>query len=155
MRVKIEPRIEPNRELVMAERRPIFVNKGSLPQIGYIEDNKAFDLSGRQRCSYNAESGNLCDFDTGKLVGHVSLAGFFVGASWIADELFGQRAPVKNDLPAATEMPKESLSEESNPATTREHAADDSEVAAPEEPESVLLDRAIGMIRSVMNKGRS
>ena len=82
----------------MAERRPIFVNKGSLPQIGYIEDNKAFDLSGRQRCSYNAESGNLCDFDTGKLVGHVSLAGFFVGASWIADELFGQHAPVKDDL---------------------------------------------------------
>jgi len=139
----------------MAERRPIFVNKGSLPQIGYIEDNKAFDLSGRQRCSYNAESGNLCDFDTGKLVGHVSLAGFFVGASWIADELFGQHAPVKDDLAAATEMPKGSLSEESNPATTREHAADDSEVAAPEEPESVLLDRAIGMIRSVMNKGRS
>lgn len=155
MRVRIEPRIEPNRELVMAERRPIFVNKGSLPQIGYIEDNKAFDLSGRQRCSYNAESGNLCDFDTGKLVGHVSLAGFFVGASWIADELFGQHAPVKDDLAAAAEMPKGSLSEERNPATTREHAADDSEVAAPEEPESVLLDRAIGMIRSVMNKGRS
>ena len=139
----------------MAERRPIFVNKGSLPQIGYIEDNEAFDLSGKRRCSYNAESGNLCDFDTEKLVGHVSLAGFFVGASWIADELFGQYAPVKDDLPAAAEMPKKSLSEESNPATAREHPADESEVAAPEEPESLLLDRAIGMIRSVMNKGRS
>jgi hypothetical protein len=52
-------------------------------------------------------------------------------------------------------MPKKSLSEESNPATAREHPADESDVAAPEEPESLLLDRAIGMIRSVMNKGRS
>jgi hypothetical protein len=148
-------RIEPNRELVMAERRPIFVNKGSLPQIGYIEDNEAFDLSGRRRCSYDAESGNLCDFDTGKLVGHVSLRGFFVGASWIADELFGQHAPGKDDLPAAAEMPTASLSEERNPATARERAADDSDVAAPEESENVLLDRALGMIRSVINKGRS
>jgi hypothetical protein len=147
-------RIEPNRELVMAERRPIFVNKGSLPQIGYIEDNEAFDLSGRRRCSYNAESGNLCDFDTGKIVGHVSLAGFFVGASWIADELFGQHAPVKDDLPAAAEMPTASLSEERNPATAREQAAADSDVAAPEESENVLLDRALGMIRSVISKGR-
>jgi hypothetical protein len=139
----------------MAERRPIFVNKGSLPQIGYIEDNEAFDLSGRRRCSYDAESGNLCDFDTGKLVGHVSLRGFFVGASWIADELFGQHAPVKDDLPAAAEMPTASLSEERNPATARERAADDSDGAAPEESENVLLDRALGMIRSVINKGRS
>jgi hypothetical protein len=143
------------RELVMAERKPIFVNKGSLTQIGYIEDNEAFDLSGTRRCIYHVETGNLCDFDTGKIVGHVSLQGFFLGASWIADELFGQRVPVKDDLPVVTEMPKESLSEESNPATAREHAADFSEVTAPEEPESVLLDRAIGMIRSVMNKGRS
>lgn len=150
--MEIEPIVS---ELVMAERKPIFLNKRTLPQIGYIEDNEAFDLSGSRRCIYHAESGNLCDFDTGKIVGHVSLQGFFLGASWIADELFGQRAPVKDDLPAATEMPKESLSEESNPATAREHPADESEVAAPEEPESLLLDRAIGMIRSVMNKSRS
>jgi hypothetical protein len=143
------------RELVMAERRPIFVNKGSLPQIGYVEDNEAFDLSGSRRCIYHAETGNLCDFDTGKIVGHVSLQGFFLGASWIADELFGQRAPVKDDLPVTTEKPKGSLSEERSPATARQHAADDSEAAAPEEPESVLLDRAIGMIRSVISKGRS
>jgi hypothetical protein len=61
---------------------------------------------------------------------------------------------VKDDLPAAAEMQKKSLSEESN-SPTREHPAGESEVAAPEEPESLLLDRAIGMIRSVMNKGRS
>jgi len=31
---------------MVAERRPIFMNKASLPQIGYIEGNEAFDLSG-------------------------------------------------------------------------------------------------------------
>ncbi len=30
----------------MAERKPIFVNKGSLCRIAYIEGNEAFDLSG-------------------------------------------------------------------------------------------------------------
>jgi hypothetical protein len=34
----------------MAERRPIFVHKGSLPEIGYIEGNEAFDLAGQRRC---------------------------------------------------------------------------------------------------------
>lgn len=138
----------------MAERRPIFVNKGSLPENGYIEGNEAFDLAGRRRCIYNAESGNLSDFDTGKIIGHVSLRGFFVGASWIADELFGHHAPGKDDIQAAAEMPTASFSEERNPATVREHAANDSDVPTPEEPENVLLDRAIGMIRSVINKGR-
>jgi hypothetical protein len=52
-------------------------------------------------------------------------------------------------------MPTASLSEERNPPKVREYEADDSEFAAPEDPESLLLDRAIGMIRSVMNKGRS
>ena len=71
----------------MAERFPIFTAKGDGRQIGYIEGNEAFDLLGRRRCSYNENSGNLCD-DTGQIVGHVSLKGKFVGASWIADELF-------------------------------------------------------------------
>ena len=75
----------------MAERSAIFSKNGGRPQIGYIEGNKAFDLLGRERCSFNAASGNLCDFDTGKIVGHVSLEGQFVGASWLADELFGRR----------------------------------------------------------------
>jgi hypothetical protein len=52
-------------------------------------------------------------------------------------------------------MPTASLSEERNPPKVREYEADDSVFAAPEDPESLLLDRAIGMIRSVMNKGRS
>jgi hypothetical protein len=76
---------------MMAERSAIFSKNGGRPQIGYIEGNKAFDLLGRERCSFNAASGNLCDFNTGKIVGHVSLEGQFVGASWLADELFGRR----------------------------------------------------------------
>jgi hypothetical protein len=143
------------RELVMAERKPIFLHKRSRPQIGYIEGDEVFDLSGNRRCIYNAANGNLSDFDTGKLVGHISLQGFFVGTSWIADELFGQHAPAKHDIPAVAEMPTASLSEERNPPKVREYEADDSEFAAPEDPESLLLDRAIGMIRSVMNKSRS
>lgn len=75
----------------MAERSAIFSKNAGHPQIGYIEGNKAFDLLGRERCSFNAASGNLCDFDTGKIVGHVSLEGQFVGASWLSDELFGRR----------------------------------------------------------------
>ena len=57
--LKFEREDRAYRELVMAERRPIFVNKGSRPQIGYIEVNEAFDLSSRRCCIYNAESGNL------------------------------------------------------------------------------------------------
>jgi hypothetical protein len=153
--LKFERESRTHRERVMADRKPIFVNKGSHPQIGYIEGNEAFDLSGRRRCIYNAESGNLCDFDTGKIIGHVSLEGFFVGASWIGDELFGQHATRKIELPAAAEMPKASLSEERNRAKAGGHAAGDSGVGERGEPENLLLDRAIGMVRSVFNKGRS
>jgi hypothetical protein len=88
----------------MAERKPIFLHKRSRPQIGYIEGDEVFDLSGNRRCIYNAANGNLADFHTGNIVGHISLQGFFVGTSWIADELFGQHAPAKHDIPAAAEM---------------------------------------------------
>jgi hypothetical protein len=50
-----------------------------------------FDLIGRPRCEYIPATGNLLDPNTGKIVGHVPLKGNFVGASWLADELFGQR----------------------------------------------------------------
>lgn len=48
--LKFERGSRANRGLVMAERRPIFVHKGSLPEIGYIEGNEAFDLAGQRRC---------------------------------------------------------------------------------------------------------
>jgi hypothetical protein len=72
----------------MVERSLIFNAKGL--QLGFIEGNLAFDLGGRQRCSYAEATGNLCDLNTGKVVGHVSLDGTFVGASWVSDDLFGK-----------------------------------------------------------------
>jgi hypothetical protein len=72
----------------MAERRLIFNAKGF--QLGYVEGDAAFDQSGRRRCSYTAATGNLGDFDSGKILGHISLNGTFVGASWLADDLFGK-----------------------------------------------------------------
>lgn len=72
----------------MAERRSIYNAKGV--QLGYLEDNVAFDLSGRQRCNYNGASGNLFDSNSERVIGHISLDGTFVGASWISDDLFGK-----------------------------------------------------------------
>ena len=72
----------------MAERRLIFNAKGF--QLGYIEGNAVFDLSGRRRCSYTGATGNLGDFDSGKILGHISLDGTFVGASWLSEDLFGK-----------------------------------------------------------------
>jgi hypothetical protein len=72
----------------MAERRLIFNTKGF--QLGYIEGNAVFDLSGRRRCSYTGATGNLGDFDSGKILGHISLDGTFVGASWLSEDLFGK-----------------------------------------------------------------
>jgi hypothetical protein len=74
----------------MVERSPIYSAKHRSLKIGYLEEGKAFDLSGNERCDYNPKTGNLLEFDSGKVIGHVSLASFFVGSSWIADELFRQ-----------------------------------------------------------------
>ena len=69
----------------MAKRSPIFGRDST--QIGYVEGGEAFDLSGRKRCNYSQQTGNLFD-DRRKTVGHVSLAGKFVGVFSIADKLF-------------------------------------------------------------------
>ena len=74
----------------MAEHSPIFSAKIDRKKIGYIKDGEAFDLLGCKRCNYNSNTGNLVELDSGRTVGHVSLAGYFVGSSWIADELFPQ-----------------------------------------------------------------
>jgi hypothetical protein len=74
----------------MAERSPIFSAKVDNQRIGYIEGGEAFDLLGNKRCNYNQSTGNLLELGRGKTIGHVSLAGYFVGSSWIADELFPQ-----------------------------------------------------------------
>jgi hypothetical protein len=72
----------------MAEHRLIFNAKGV--QLGYLEGNAAFDLSGRQRCNYDGASGNLFDSNNERAIGHISLDGTFVGASWISEDLFGK-----------------------------------------------------------------
>ena len=142
---------------VMAERRPIFDPKGARRQIGYIEANEAFDLSGGKRCNYDAETGNLHDSNSCRIVGHVSLHGNFVGASWLAEELFGQREGRKADAdPSIAEMPDPSSSipvsssKEGEPVTAGPPEASDP--AAPDDQEYALLDRAIGMIRSAIEK---
>jgi hypothetical protein len=85
----------------MVERSPIYSAKHRSLKIGYIEGSKAFDLSGNKRCNYNPKTGNLLEFDSGKVIGHVSLASFFVGSSWIADELFLQFDTNASPLTAA------------------------------------------------------
>jgi hypothetical protein len=54
----------------MSDRSLIFNAKGD--QVGYIEDNSAFDLTGRERCTYARATGNLYDLNGDKIVGHIS-----------------------------------------------------------------------------------
>ena len=74
----------------MADLSPIFSAKIDHQKIGYIGGTEAFDLLGNKRCNYNPSTGNLLELDSGRTIGHVSLAGYFVGSSWIAGELFPQ-----------------------------------------------------------------
>jgi len=188
----------------------IFNARGA--QIGYIEGDRAFDLTGRERCNYARATGNLSDLNGEKIVGHISLDGTFVGLSWISDELFGKpsgevhpdrtfarkqrrhllpkkanvrrldKSSVKEpkDVPpqAATAPQPENLVEHSPPisksggdpekgSNTSEKVADEALVpqgelivGAPDpdpskssSTESELLGRAIGMIRSALEKG--
>ena len=84
----------------MAEGRPILSGKSDHQKIGYIEGTDAFDSLGNKRCKYNASTGNLLELDSGRTIGHVSLAGYFVGSSWIAEELFPQ--PIARNLPTTS-----------------------------------------------------
>jgi hypothetical protein len=75
----------------MTQPSPIFSAKtDDQKKIGYIEASEAFDLLGNKRCNYNPNTGNLLELNSGSIVGHVSLTRYFVGVSWIADELFPQ-----------------------------------------------------------------
>jgi len=158
----------------MAERSPIFSTKEGRPQIGYIKGDEAFDLFGRVRCNYSAATGNLFNRG-GKIVGHVSLEGNFVGVAWIADELFGQRqdGEARADLRSIDEIPassEEGLSAKASAAGCTDAAARSellpetflkpsdnipNEPDLPESPvqEEDLLERAIRMIQSGLKKG--
>ena len=84
----------------MAEGRPILSGKIDHQKIGYIEGTEAFDSLGNKRCKYNPSTGNLLELDSGRTIGHVSLAGYFVGSSWIAEELFPQ--PIAQNSPTTS-----------------------------------------------------
>jgi len=72
----------------MSDRSPIFNGKGA--QIGYLEGDRAFDLSGRERCSYSPSTGNLSELSDKRIVGYIALDGTFVGLTSISDQLFGK-----------------------------------------------------------------
>jgi hypothetical protein len=189
----------------MSDRSLIFNAKGA--QIGYIEADRAFDFTGRERCKYARATGNLSDLNGEKIVGHISLDGTFVGLSWISDELFGKpsgevhpgRTVARNQRPryrpkkADMQRPEKSSVKEPKDVSPRtatapqpenlvEHSlavsksggdgSNTSKIVADEVPlpqgeltvgapdpgkssstENELLGRAIGMIRSALEKG--
>jgi hypothetical protein len=134
----------------MADRTPIFSTKASKPQIGYIENGGAFDLSGRRRCDYNAATGNLSDPVTGKIVGYVSLDGNFVVPSRIAAELFEQPADSEALTPSSTAEGEHS--EEHVPKSAEveydEYAIRNNRPPALDEPTDAFLERAKAMIQN-------
>jgi hypothetical protein len=78
----------------MAERRPIYSAQAAGQQIGYIEDDEAFDLFDRPCAIYDSDTGLLRDPQHNAVVGYVSLADIFVGSSKMAQELFFKTGPV-------------------------------------------------------------
>jgi hypothetical protein len=191
----------------MSDRSLIFNAKGA--QIGYIEADRAFDLTGRERCKFARATGNLFELSGEKIIGHVSLDGTFVGLTWISEELFGKpsgevhpgralnrnprprhrpkkahlQRPEKSSVKEPKDVPQrtatapqpENAVEDRQPfasfsgdpksgLNTFEKVADEPPVRHPEptvgapdqtksSAEDELLGRAIGMIRSALEKG--
>jgi hypothetical protein len=78
----------------MAERRPAYSAQATRQQIGYIEDDEAFDLLDRPCAIYNGDTGLLRDPKLNVVVGYVSLANIFVGSARMGQELFLKPGPV-------------------------------------------------------------
>ena len=78
----------------MAEHRPIYSAQAAGQQIGYIEDDEAFDLFDSACAVYESNTGLLRDPRNNAVVGYVSLADIFVGSSWMAQELFSKTRPI-------------------------------------------------------------
>jgi hypothetical protein len=78
----------------MAERRPIYSAQVASQQIGYIEDDEAFDLFDRACAVYESNTGLLRDPKNNAVVGYLSLTDMFVGSSWMALELFSKTGPI-------------------------------------------------------------
>jgi hypothetical protein len=77
----------------MAERRPIYSARAAGQQIGYIDDDEAFDLFDRPCAIYDSDTGLLRDPKHNAVMGYVSLAGIFVGSFKMAQELFSKPDP--------------------------------------------------------------
>ena len=147
----------------MTERNPIFKAKTDNQIIAYIEDTEVFDLMGNKRCNYNPITGNLVELSGRRIIGHVSLTGYFIGLSSIADELLSGRAECQatvvlpNQSNAATaEQP--SASPSSNDLIDEQAAVDNVAVSLttikPNEADAVTetalssdAERALEMIR--------
>jgi hypothetical protein len=78
----------------MTERRPICSAHAAGQQIGYIEDDLAFDLFDRPCAIYESNTGLLRDPENNAVVGYVSLTDIFVGSSRMLKELFSEARPV-------------------------------------------------------------
>ena len=78
----------------MAEHRPVYSAQATRQQIGYIEDDEAFDLLDRPCAIYNGDTGLLRDPKLNVVVGYVSLANIFVGSARMGQELFLKPGPV-------------------------------------------------------------
>jgi hypothetical protein len=122
----------------MVERSPIFGKDST--QIGYVQGGAAFDLSGRKRCNYSKETGNLFD-DSRKTVGHVSLAGKFVGVFSIADKLFPKFDSEQMELRDVGRTPSQPVSEASQVAAYTDLAAASN---APDWPAAIQPNDEIG-----------
>jgi hypothetical protein len=82
----------------MAERHPIYSAHAVGQQIGYIEDDQAFDRFDRACAVYESNTGLLRDPKHKAVVGYVSLTDVFVGSSWMAQQLFFKAEPVTSQL---------------------------------------------------------
>ena len=118
----------------MTERRPIFASRDTSQTIGYFDSEGAYDLSGRLRCRYSEVTGNLSDPETGKIVGHLSLEGKFVGLSWLAAELF----------PSPTvDLVQVASSSDRGAEADKEHS----------DSSDADIERALEMVRAALGKG--
>lgn len=128
----------------MSDRSLIFNAKGA--QIGYIEGDRAFDLTGRKRCNYARATGNLSELNGKKIVGHISLDGTFVGLSWISDELFGKPSgEVYPDLTLARTQRRHQLSKKANlrrreKSSVKEPKDVPPRTATAQQPENIVED---------------
>jgi hypothetical protein len=122
----------------MSDRSLIFNTKGT--QIGYIEGDRAFDLTGRERCNYARTTGNLSELNGKKIVGYISLDGTFVGLSWISEELFGKPSREVHRALAITHHPRPKKANLQRPekSSVKEPKDGSSRTATAPQPENLV-----------------